>query len=83
MFFKAHTQSWGISYPELLTPCYSNGTPNGLLGPMNPARNFTYDLIWELFDEVTKTFPENFLHIGGDEADFACWYAPRIILGTL
>lgn len=41
---------------------------------MNPARNFTYDLIWELFDEVVRTFPDAYFHIGGDEADFDCWY---------
>lgn len=69
----AHTRSWGVAYPELLTQCYTNGTWNGQLGPMNPTRNFTYELLQELFDEVTTTFPDPYFHIGGDEADFDCW----------
>lgn len=75
LLLTAHTRSWGVAYPELLTPCYdSNGTLDGKLGPMNPARNSTFDLLWELFEEATTVFfSDAFFHIGGDEADFDCW----------
>lgn len=68
-----HTQSWGKAYPELLTPCYNGATPNGKLGPMNPILNSTYRFLKEFFDEVTRVFPDQYLHLGGDEVPFNCW----------
>ena len=68
-----HTLSWGRGYPELLTPCYTNGQPNGELGPLNPASNGTYEALWALIRETASLFPDSYLHLGGDEVPFNCW----------
>lgn len=68
-----HTRSWGNSRPGILTECYKNSQPDGSLGPMNPISQSTYDFIQELFAELNKVFPDDFLHLGGDEVPFDCW----------
>ncbi len=69
-----HTASWGKAYPELLTECYDDqGKLTGELGPMDPTRNSTYNLLWLLFREAAQVFPDSYLHLGGDEVPFDCW----------
>ncbi|KAG7276262.1 hypothetical protein CRUP_018644 [Coryphaenoides rupestris] len=68
-----HTQSWGKGQPNLLTPCYSGGTPSGMFGPVNPASTLSYQFISQFFKEVTLVFPDSYFHLGGDEVDFTCW----------
>ena len=71
----AHTISWGIGYPEVLTPCYSRikDEPTGELYGMYPIANFTYEFVEKLFREVDELFIDDYLHIGGDEMNFRCW----------
>lgn len=47
-----HTKSWGAGYPEAVTPCYSDGVPNGNIGPLNPTLNSTFDILTEVIDAV-------------------------------
>ena len=54
--------------PGLLTQCFEN-----TLGPVNPARNSTYDFMKRFFQEVMQVFPDSLLHLGGDEVDTQCW----------
>ncbi|KAF6772782.1 hypothetical protein AHF37_06860 [Paragonimus kellicotti] len=68
-----HTVSWGKGEPELLTKCYSDGRPNGQLGPIDPTTEFTYTFMGKLFTEIKSVFPEKLIHLGGDEVDFSCW----------
>ena len=69
-----HTQSWGKGYPRLLADCHDkDGKPLGQKGPMNPARNETYELLWTLLLEVAAVFPDMYIHLGGDEVPFECW----------
>ncbi|KOB76612.1 Beta-hexosaminidase, partial [Operophtera brumata] len=67
-----HTRSWGEAFPHLLTECYQSGEVVGL-GPLDPTRNTTYALLEQLFQEVHEWFPDEFLHVGGDEVQTACW----------
>lgn len=42
-------------------------------GPVNPARNETYALLWKLLREAAAVFPDSYIHLGGDEVPFDCW----------
>ncbi|RZC34075.1 Glyco hydro 20 domain containing protein [Asbolus verrucosus] len=69
----AHTRSWGVAYPELLTTCYENGAPTGELGPMDPSKDSTYDFLTNLFTEVTKAGKFALLS--------SCWYLSELVDG--
>lgn len=74
-----HTLSWGQAYPELLTTCYDGDVPTGELGPVDPTRNETYVFMSQFFTEVARVFPDQYLHLGGDEVSFDCWKSNRNI----
>ena len=67
-----HAAAWCKGYPEVCpSPTCSQ--------PLNPASTATFELIDDLMGEVTgrKTggglFPENLIHLGGDEVKTQCW----------
>eukprot|EP00035_Acanthoeca_spectabilis_P015863 m.319055 g.319055 ORF g.319055 m.319055 type:complete len:630 (+) comp16445_c0_seq70:3-1892(+) len=72
-----HASSWCKGYPEVCpsTTCQT---------PLNVANNATFDLITDLLNEMTGgkastsgnpsgLFPENLIHLGGDEVNTDCW----------
>ncbi|MGH0117387.1 UNVERIFIED_CONTAM: hypothetical protein FKN15_034574 [Acipenser sinensis] len=67
-----HTQSWGKGQPGLLTACYKGSVPSGTFGPVNPMLNTSYQFMSMLFNEISSVFPDSYLHLGGDEVNFAC-----------
>ncbi|CAG9534610.1 unnamed protein product [Cercopithifilaria johnstoni] len=80
-----HTKSWGIGVKDLLTKCYhSNGSIyENFENLIDPTNSNTWDVLSALFQEIFSTFPENFIHLGGDEAEYwftECWISnPTII----
>ncbi|MGH0115361.1 UNVERIFIED_CONTAM: hypothetical protein FKN15_006789 [Acipenser sinensis] len=66
---------WGAlrGQPGLLTACYKGPVPSGTFGPVNPMLNTSYQFMSMLFNEISSVFPDSYLHLGGDEVNFACW----------
>ena len=72
-----HAGSWCKGYPEI---CPSTSCTE----PLNVANNATFDLIESVLGECTGKqasakgapsglFPDNMIHLGGDEVNTACW----------
>ncbi|XP_062506570.1 uncharacterized protein LOC134183119 [Corticium candelabrum] len=61
-----HAASWCVGYPEI---CPAPDCTQ----PLNPATNATFDLIEGLLQEMTGVFPNQYIHLGGDEVNTNCW----------
>jgi len=82
-----HAQSWCAGYPEI---CPSPTCTT----PLNVANNYTFDLIEQLLGECTGgkasapgtssgLFPDEFIHLGGDEVNTGCWSSTPAIADWL
>ena len=76
----AHAASWSHAMPELVVACPrrvaadSEGFEHGLDKPaLNPLVESTYDAVGALLAEMAEIFPDEWLHLGGDEVDGECW----------
>jgi len=74
-----HAVSWCAGYPEV---CPSSTCPQ----PLDPSSETTWAVLSGLLGELTGDrqgaglFPDNFIHLGGDEVDTTCWSnTPRIV----
>jgi hexosaminidase len=78
-----HSTTWFIGYPELASQPgpYEVSHANGVHdAAMNPAREETYRFLDNFFGEMTGLFPDEFIHIGGDESNGKHWMAnPEIV----
>ncbi|KAK2576822.1 hypothetical protein KPH14_005456 [Odynerus spinipes] len=68
-----HVASWGLAYPQLLTQCYDSSGKEKGMGPLNPTNPEVYEFMKNLFSEIVQVFPDQYLHLGGDEVPFDCW----------
>lgn len=73
-----HGESWCTGYPGICP------APT-CLSPLDPSTEETFELMGGLFGEVTGNasragiFPDDFVHLGGDEVVTDCWTStPRI-----
>jgi hexosaminidase len=73
-----HSSSWFVGYPELAsgTGPYSIEQKFGVLIPtMDPTKESTYQFLDTFFREMTALFPDEYVHIGGDENNGMEWDA--------
>nr|WP_246239944.1 beta-N-acetylhexosaminidase [Pseudoalteromonas caenipelagi] len=71
-----HASAIAVAYPELITlnQGYKMQRHWGVFKPLlNIADAKVYTFIDKLFAEMTAIFPDNYLHIGGDEVDPEQW----------
>jgi hexosaminidase len=74
-----HGYSYGLAFPEMVAPC-TNVPAVSDIGPVNvvpidPTSNVTYAVLETLLGEFAAAFPDEFVHLGGDEMQLACWEA--------
>ena len=72
-----------LSLSDLLTPCWGEGEEGGPyveewgehadMETVNPSQEYSYDVMRDLWSEVTQVFPDRFVHVGLDEAYYRCW----------
>ena len=79
----AHTTTWMIGYPELASKPgpyqieRSNGIKNAV---MDPTREGTYHFLDSFIEEMSTLFPDEYIHIGGDESNGKDWLSNPEIL---
>jgi hexosaminidase len=73
-----HATSWLVAYPELasLPGPYTIERKFGIFDPtINPTIALTYEFFDLFFKEMAALFPDEYLHIGGDENNGNQWNA--------
>ncbi len=77
-----HSTAWFVADPEIASGPgpYQIERKWGVFDPaMNPTDEKTYKFLNELIGEMSKLFPDQFFHIGGDEVNGKEWDAnPKI-----
>jgi hexosaminidase len=71
-----HATSWFVGYPELGSGAgpYQLERKWGIFDPaMDPTSEKTYKFLNEFLAEMTKLFPDQFFHVGGDEVNGKEW----------
>lgn len=86
----AHTYSWSVSYPELMT-CFDSNSQNHASCPEPPcgALDITNStklpnieaLVKDVWKDVMKVAPDSYVHVGGDELKKSCASSPDNLHG--
>jgi hexosaminidase len=67
-----HSKAIGASHPEFLTTCGDNQEP---MEPLDVTKPEVQDFIHQLYNEIVALFPDDWIHVGGDEVPVECWAA--------
>jgi hexosaminidase len=73
-----HVNSWLVGYPELasLPRDYQIGRTFAVWDPaLDPTRESTYKFLDSFIEEMAALFPDEYLHMGGDESNGKDWKA--------
>lgn len=62
-----HSGAMAQSHPDIVAMCPGTSPPT-----LTPAYD-PYDVLWRLFRDVSRVFPDRAMHFGGDEIDVSCW----------
>jgi hexosaminidase len=71
-----HSTAWAVGYPELVSGPgpFSIERKFGVFDPvMDPTRESTYLFLDKFFGEMAAIFPDEYMHIGGDENNGVEW----------
>ena len=78
----AHATSWLVGYPELGSAPgpYTVERNWGIKDPtMDPTKETTYEFLDKFFEEMAALFPDEYMHIGGDENNGKHWESNKDI----
>ena len=75
-----HATAWVVSHPEIGSgvagQTYQIERQPGIFDPtLDPTNEKTYEILEGFFKEMSALFPDNYLHIGGDENEGKQWKA--------
>jgi len=71
-----HSTSFLVGYPELAAAPgpYQLDTLYGILPPvLDPTKESVYEFLDAFFEEMATLFPDEYVHIGGDEVNTTDW----------
>lgn len=71
-----HSTSWLAAYPSLSSSAMPLGVVhefNDPTGVMDPTKESTYRFLDGFLGEMSKLFPDEYFHIGGDEVSAKVW----------
>ena len=72
-----HATSWFVGHPELAVESGSYELPTSALGIflplLDPTKEEVYEFLDTFFGEMAALFPDNYMHIGGDEINSRNW----------
>jgi hexosaminidase len=81
-----HCASWLAAHPEW-TPVAEAAPPSTRFGVhkacLDPTRDVVYESLARLLADVAQTFPDEYLHIGGDEVHPAWWHESEAVQGYM
>eukprot|EP00929_Paragymnodinium_shiwhaense_P112622 TRINITY_DN80887_c0_g1_i1.p1 TRINITY_DN80887_c0_g1~~TRINITY_DN80887_c0_g1_i1.p1 ORF type:complete len:771 (+),score=167.72 TRINITY_DN80887_c0_g1_i1:86-2398(+) len=79
----AHTGSWVFGEPDVVSNCkhVRPGNPEDAANPfkqrdklaLDPSSNKLLDVVRTALSDLAAMFPDEFIHVGGDEVDYDCW----------
>ena len=77
-----HATSWLVGYPELASAPgpYAIKRTFGVHDPtIDPTKEYTYTFLDKFLSEMAELFPDQYMHIGGDENNGKQWDANKEI----
>jgi hexosaminidase len=78
-----HSTTWLVGYPDLAAqpgPYHVEHQNHIFNAVMDPTRESTFHFLDIFFSEITGLFPDEYVHIGGDESNGKDWKAnPAIV----
>jgi len=71
-----HAAAWMVGYPKLSSGPDTNRIEKyfgGFRPTLNPTERYTYKFLKKFFKEMCALFPDEYMHIGGDENNGLQW----------
>ncbi|ORX70934.1 hypothetical protein DL89DRAFT_267039 [Linderina pennispora] len=73
-----HTYAVGLSHPEIMScldvqPGWDKYAAEPPSGQLNIAKDGSIEFAKKIFKEYAALFPDNVIHVGGDEVNMRCW----------
>ena len=79
----AHTLSWARAFPSIVVQCDHQSaaaqSPTDIPA-LDPSKELTYAIVEAVLRAVADLFPDEYLHVGGDEVRLECWQEDKALM---